>query len=935
MTGTTIQSFLVAKDGLDVLSSNLERLSDPSARRVDATVSIDPVGTNGTAYRTRLIETRSVDPLLEKAYVKQTTELDNSNIYTEFLRDLQTIIAGDKDTQKSGLVSSVDSFFAQAKLLEADSSAPMRVGFIKKAQGLASTISSATRKVDELRFEADKQLHQKTLNLNNSLKQLFEVNQAMLSSQNPQKFYDKRDALVRDIASHFDINVNYGKSGTAMIQVRPSGTELIGNGSYAQITYDGVPSLDSIIDNADRPEMMITYYDTKNFSGHTSVFAGGSDNPEIMPFRGGIWGALVDLRDTKLPQTGNIIKSLGANVSKELNRIHNSGSPFPPKGLFESTIKIGGLEQPDWGDPFSVYFVNSNGSQLFGGQGPLNKAVIDMRSIAANSPTGRATVADLIKELNEKLDSAPSRPRAAIGAITTDANALVQIPGQYLVNNIQLRAKTAVNPGDGSFTFDLDLQGSSHFSSKIEILDARTTDVGGGNPQIVAQGDLPDAFDLPKDTNTATGQNIRVTGAGANRVITLTVRVTGENGVVEQGTVSFRANPGINYNERIAFDSTLPGAVGGNFVNNQLLVPGHSGAARAKLVDDNGVEIDPTSGQMGKLVIETNTDSYRLAIQDGNFSSMFGFNNFFNFDQRTGAMSLRDDIASDPSKLALGRARQGAAIQTAHTVGDVAAQGTLTFVGFGGPPNMVANGTVTIAGRVFTFVAGAPVNSQEVQIGANLQVTLDNLRNAINNDRVTKNLVVADPLVGGNSFILKAKAAGVGGNNLNISWNFNGVGPTLAYVNAAAVPVNIAAADNNGPAALGGGTDKVATSPVLDYTIKLANQEALEELSNLQTTTITLTDDLALPNTSATLSGIASIVTGMLSNNLNEAKTKSDIAKTVLTQTDKSVRQQSGISKEREYLKVMDQARLLTTLANLMAEVQTTKKRVEEILFPR
>lgn len=919
MTGTAIQSLLVAKDGLDVLSSNLERLSDPSARRVDATVSIDPVGSNGTAYRTRLIETRSVDPLLEKAYVKQTTGLDNSNVYTEFLRDLQTVIAGDKDSQKSGLVSAVDSFFAQAKLLEADSSGAMRVGFIKKAQGLATTISSATRKVDELRFEADKQLHQKTLNLNNSLKQLFDINQAMLSSQNPQKFYDKRDALVRDIASNFDVNVIYGRSGTALISIRPSGTELTGNGSYAQITYDGVPSIDAIIDNVDRPEMMITSYDTRNLPGHTSVFAGGSDNPEILPFSGGTWGALVDLRDNRLPQTGNIIKSLGANVSRELNRIHNSGSPFPPKGLFESTIKIGGLEQPDWGDPFSVYFVDSNGSQLFGGQGPLNKAVIDMRSIATSSPTGRATVADLIKELNEKLDSAPSRPRAAIGAITTDANAAVQIPGQYLVNNIQLRAKTAVNPGDGSFTFDLDLQGNSHFGSKIEILDTRTEDVGGGNAQILAQGDLPDAFDLAKDTNTATGQNIRVAGAGANRVITLTVRVTGENGVVEQGTVSFRANPAVNYNERIAFDSTLANAIGaGTFVNNQLLVPGHSGAARAKLVDDNGFEIDPTSGQMGRLVIETNQDSYRLALQDGNFSSMFGFNNFFNFDQRTGAMSLRDDIASDPSKLALGRAKQGASVQTAHTVGDTTAQGTLQFGG------AIGNGdTITVAGQIFTFVAGPAVNANQVVTGLNLQASIDNLIITINNHPQIKNLVQADPRVGADTLVIKAKAAGLGGNAINVQANT--AGGNISY--------NAAAGNNNINANLAGGTNKVATSAVLDYTLKPANQDVLEELSSLQTTTITLTDDLALPNTSATLAGIASIVTGMLSNDLNEARTKSDIAKNVLTQTDKAVRQQSGISKEREYLKVMDQARLLTTLANLMAQVQNTIVKVEDILF--
>jgi hypothetical protein len=579
----------------------------------------------------------------------------------------------------------------------------------------------------------------------------------------------------------------------------------------------------------------------------------------------------------------------------------------------------------DWGDPFTIHFVNPNGDQLRGGAGRLNPAVIDMKNLATTAANGRATIADLIKELNEKLDSAPSRPRAAIGAILNEAGA--QIQGEYLLNNIQLRARSSVNVLDGnSFTFDLDLQGNSHFDSKIEILEAFTDAAAGGAAQ-QAVSPLPGVFELKKDTNKATDQSIKVQGATAGRVITLRVRITGENGVVSQGTVSFPVNAAAVVNDRIAFDNNIVVAGGvttGAF--NPVPLVSHSGVARAMLVDDSGNEIAPDSGQNGKLVIATNDDSYRLVVQGGNFGSMFGFNDLFNFDDRTGNLNVRQEIVDDVNKLSLGRAHKDAGIATAHTVGDVKAKATLVFNVGGGA--IAVGDTVTINGVQLTFVAAPSANPSEVFWGAGI-VAAGGLVEKINAHPLLRGLVEAAD-VGGN-LTITANAAGTSGNAITVASNLVG-GATIAINGGAANGVNAATTLDTGPNAIAG-TNKVVPSPVFSYNLKSGDQQVIQDLSELQTQVISIAADSALPNTVATLSGLATIVTGLLSDSINAAKIDSDVAQIVLDRTNAQVHATSGIDKEQEYLRVLDLARLMTTLSYLLSMLQNTQVKVEDILF--
>ena len=930
MSESVRQTLSLVREQIDVGARNLELVGDPNARRITTSLTVDQIGGSKT-HRTSLSESRSVNILQERAYVEQVTRLGNNNTYTEFLSDLQSVIGGEKDPQVSRLVKTIDSFFAQAKILEASSGHSMRQAFINKAEEVSAAITGASKKVTDLRFDADKRLKQSAHSANGTIKALFNLNQQMLISSSPIRLHDKRDQLVRELAHNFDIKASYGASGTVKIEAKSSGELIVASDYYSQFSYDGVGSIDAIIENNDYPPLMITQFGRDGKETHSKVFIGGSDD-STMSVSGGQWSALIDLRDKILPETGDKIKALGSNFANKLNAIHNNGSPFPPKDYFKSSIDISRGQDLEWGDPFTIHFVSKEGNQLLGGAGRLNPATIDMRSLASTALSGKATIADLIKELNEKLDLAPSRPRAAIGAITDGVP--VQVPGEYLLNNIQLRARGPVNAADGnSFTFDLDLQGSSHFGSNIEVLEARSEDIGGANQQVVATDQLPGSFRLEKDTNIATGQNIKVQGATAPRIITLRVRITGDNGVVSEGTVSFPVNPAAVVNDRLAFDGAIAGATTGAF--NPVPLTSHSGVARAKLVDDNGIEIDPNSGQSGKLVIETNDDSYGLVIQGGNFGSLFGFNDLFKFDDRTGELNLNQEIVDDVSKLSIGRAEKDAGIATAHTVGDVKAKATLVFANLGG---LVGGGaeTVTITGIgalppvAFVFVnALNPIpNPNEVLVADGL-FGPDGLMNRINAHPQLRGLVLAGN-TGGN-LTIESKAAGTGGNAITVA----------SALGAATVDINgNGAANNNGATALNAGngiagTNKVEASQVFGYTMKPRNQQVLQDLSELQTELVTIAADSSLPNTVATLSGLATIVTGLLSDSVNEAKIESDVAKIVLERTDAQVKKDSGISKEQEYLRVLDLARLMSTLSHLLSMLQNTLVKAEDIIFSR
>ncbi|PCJ26273.1 MAG: hypothetical protein COA94_05290 [Rickettsiales bacterium] len=887
---------------------NLQRLQDPNARVVRASLGTDNIGSKGL-LRTTFRMDRPTNPLRERVYMSQVTELENRNTYTEFMDVMQTVIGGGGSSQSSRLVSVIDDFFKQAKILESNSGAAMRAAFVGKAENVATVLTQATDSITELRLEADTRLRDSVTSLNSTINALYALNQNILSAQTPLKLYDKRDELTRELAKAFDIKVSYGVGGVAKVQSKSSGEMLVSGDSFAQFSYEGILTKTDILDHADYPPLKMHHYNQDQKQTNTSIFTDFKSSFSL--FKGGKWEALIKLRDEILPEAWCCVDTLAQNFSGKINILHNDGSSCPAQGYFKSSGEHRGADGLDGLGAFSIYAVDQNGNQLRGGAGLLNQVNIDPATILSSVEGKAPTMADLIRELNEKLDLAPSRDRAAMGAILDDAG--VQIDGQYLLNNVQLLARSQVSgvaPAD-SVTFELDLQGSSHFGSNIEILGVKTNDVGGGNDLALAQNQLPSSFRLEKDTNAASGQFFTLQNSGAGREVTLEIRVIGDNGVVSRGEVSFVVNPAITPGARVATNNVVAGDFAHPIGTN---LSSHSGVARAKLVDSNGAEIDPLSGGSGKLVIDTNNSSYRLVIQGGGFGGKFGFNDLFHYDAHTGFMEVNSDISANVGNLAVGRIQKDNGSDSGRMVGDVAASAPMLF----GGGAIAAGDVVSVNGIDFTFRNAplpVPADPRDVDVAG---TPLLNLVNRINAHPALQNLVQATLNV--NTITVTAKAAGTGGNAIAVGTNL--VGGATASINGFAPAPGLVIST------LIGGTDKITINQEFRYDMDDNNLQILEAISNLQGQAIHVDCQGIVPESFVSLSNLATMVTGFFSNYVNDAEKKSDIAVTVLKQTDSAIKGSFGISREEEYIRSVDLAQYMNMLSHILGQMQQIEKTI-------
>lgn len=941
-----LQTLNVARGALDVYADNISKAKVPGARAIDPTINQSYFG---TASRTSLGQTRRDDPLVTKIQLAQLTKSSEFETISDFLKVVQSEIGGGKDPQKSSLVTSVSDFLSQSTILPSNGDISMKQAFIDKGQDLAININKVTGRITDLGYSADRDLGAVIDVANIAIRNLFDTNQVIakggVGGSKAFELFDARDDLVRTIAEAFEINITYGSKGEALISSAGSSLPVVSATAYSKLSYEGFASKEAIWAGEDpKPVNLILINNANEVSGTYEAISSKGLNANSLG--GGKIGALIKLRDNVLKDSYAAVQQLVKAVTDGVNKVHNDGSPWPPKTKFESDIKVSGTDTLDWGGKVSMYPVNANGEQLQGGGGPLNAITIDFDNLPNSFGTvGSPSVWDVLRELNSQLDVAPSRPRVAMGVIRADDpntnSAVGPVAGQYLLNNVELAGMSKIDNA-GNFTFDLDLMGNQYFGSTVEVLEVQVYSPPPGVPpaplvlvNTVPIANLPQPFKLEKDANSRTGGSIAVSGLPAISTIAVKIRVTGDNGVVSQGTVGFsvdRGNPDL-FNKRVAANPIitppgahpLPAGVINDFVDQPI---SHSGIASAKLVDDNGVEIFEGNGAAGKIVIETNSPDYRLVIQGGDFSNVLKFNDLIKHDKETGLIKIRDDITENVNLLSTGKVTRSDGKNVGATVGDVAATTSLAFTG----GNFANGDTVTIHDVTFTFVNAAPANQNQIQVnGAGpLNNDVAALLLAIQNHSELKSIVTASSPVAGTISLL-ANTAGISGNSIQIGKQGGAVNLSVTPGGGVATAPNAAF----GPAAgFGGGTDKpVAVQQIYSYTIGNRSSEVLSAFNALRNKIMNFAGSGIVPDANMTLSGYASQITSVLSNQANDADSDSAVANGVLSKIQEGIKDKFGIKPEEQYQKFLDLAQYLRDVASAMKEINSTLRTVHDILF--
>lgn len=878
--------------------ANIAKSQVVGAHRVDSESNY-----NGKTGSVEVILKRAEDPLLERLFNQSNTAVGNALVIKDSLFFLQSTIT-DPQGKNSKLIGVVETFINTAKQLNNKPTASLKQNFIRQGENLAKTVSDTTNKILDLRLEADKDLKDSLLSVNNYISQLFSLNLSMTKGGNSNELLDQRNSLISKISEFFDIQVRFGINNNALVSTADGSLNLVDSTTYARFNYNNIIGREAFLQ-----EQVVTDSITMDHLTHLGQVVAnfkvveGSDS-SISKLEGGRVSGYIKLRDDILPKAGEAVKSLTSQIMNSVNAVHNKYSPFPPKTTSTSTKELRYNDYVDWKGTLSIAAITKNGRHLEGNtnSGAVRPISIDLSTLPSASPNGAATIKEMINEINAYLGQGLADHRLSLGAIN-ETPIVGAAQATYLVNNIKLAGMSDIDV-NGNLSFDLELDGSKYFGSKVQVLSV--TSPAGQAPN------LPQTFDLALGAHTRTNQLITVGGiAGGLRDIDVQIRVIGDNGVVEEGTVRFTINPVANgtamLNKRV-----VGTAQGGTVV--ATVSDTYAPIAVAKLLDENGVDIGINSGLAGKLVIEAyNSDNGLIITSDqddtlNGFNNFFGMNNFFQKDALPGTIKVDDSIIADPNLLSTGAPKKGQSTQTVAQGSGAPASATMVFSG--APQN---GDTVTIQNVPFTFnnpLTGLVPN--EVLGAVTPLVSYTNLINAINNHPVLSPLVRADVNVVGAvaTVTITSLQTGVSSNLLGLSAVFV-AGRTVDITPRGGAATG---AMQNPASTLGGGTNTNVQLPRFELNIGAEAADFFKEIEGLQNKLWDFEAIGSVPSTKNTISGYASFITSLLSNQLNAARADSQIAENIKKDLGDKLQDKIGINKDEQILNLRDYTQSLSAL---------------------
>ena len=898
-----------AQTRVKVTQENITKTQVEGAHRVDPETSY-----NGKTGGIDVILKRAEDPFLQKLFSQSITTVNNTAVIQDGLTFLQSTITDPQQSNKSKLIGSVEKFINSARQIVGNPNPALKQAFVAQGENLAKTISDTTNKILDLRLQADQDLNTSLISANNFIAELFHLNLSMSKSGNSAELLDQRDSLINKISEFFDIKVSFGINNNALVSTADGSLNLVDSTTYARFNYNPLIGKEAFLQEQVNLSSITMDHVTSNGKVVANFTVVEGSDTSISKIESGKIGGYIKLRDVVLPEAGQAIGKLASQVMNTINAVHNKYSPFPPQTTLTSTKEVLYNDFINWNGTLTIAATTKDGNYLEGNanSGAVRPITIDLQSLpTAAANNGVATIKDMIDEINAYLGQGLADNRLALGVINEIpiAGGVVP-PPTYLLNNIKLAGMSDVDAA-GNFSFDLELDGSKYFGSKVQVLS-----VTGPAGQAA---NLPQTFDLGLGMHTRTNQQITVGGIALGpQNIDVQIRVIGDNGVVEEGTARFTIDPTLPngtamLNKRVVGTGRPLVAGGPGLIvatNNDTYAP----IAVAKLVDENGVEVGVNSGLTGKLVIEAYNGNNGLIIssdQDdtlNGFSNFFGMNNFFEKDILPGTFKVKDAIVADPTLLSTGAPHAAGIKQTVNQGSGAPASATMVFSG--APQN---GDTVTVQGVTFTFnnpLTGLVPN--EVQGAITPLASYTNLINAINNHPALSSIVRADVNVVGAiaTVTISSLALGSSSNLFTLAANF-GAPRTVTITPAGGVPVGPL---QNPASTLGGGTD--AAVQIAKFGLNIGNDatDFFAEIDRLQNKLWNFEASGSVPASTTSIYGYASFITGLLSNQLTAAKADAEVAQNIQKNLAATLQDGVGIDQDTEILKLSDFAQSLQAL---------------------
>jgi flagellar hook-associated protein FlgK len=312
---TALSGLLTAQRGLDVVSQNVVNVNTPGyTRKVMKPESVSLAG-HGSGVQAGAV-TRMVSEGLLKDIRKQTSNTGRLEVEQNYYPRIDDLFGevGD-NTSIAHKLSSLQYAF---ETLGAEANKPAtQWATMQSAQDVADLLDNMTNSLQAMRVEADREIEQAVQQINDLLNNIHDLNQKIVKNSaiatGTTDLEDKRDGALTELSKLLDVQY-YKRSDGSLTIYSTSGQMLLDN-QPQPLSYSASTTTD-------------TWMTAAGGQFNTITVKGGTTNfgPEV---QNGKLRALLDMRDTTIPNLQGNLDELAADMKAALNAAHNRGTSLP------------------------------------------------------------------------------------------------------------------------------------------------------------------------------------------------------------------------------------------------------------------------------------------------------------------------------------------------------------------------------------------------------------------------------------------------------------------------------------------------------------------------------------------------------------------------------------------------------------------------------
>ncbi|MEK6747013.1 MAG: flagellar hook-associated protein FlgK [Pseudomonadota bacterium] len=492
----------INRQSLAVLSQNIANANTQGySRKIIEQESLYLDG-NGAGVSIKDI-TRKVDDYLIRSVREQTSEVGFGDTVSDYSDRIQILLG--KPGNKDSVDSNIGSFFnAIQSLAQTPESSSLRVNAVNLGKTLAGRVNDLSAGLNDLRFQADQDVRLIADSINSNLVEIDKLNKTISSEgavgQSTVELQDKRDNLIRELASYIDIQVYKKSTGEINIST-VSGLSLLDDSVY-RLSYNAAGSVESFVNNASLSPLEIYRLDEAGDPIGTAkvLVSAGTSEIIISYVGGGKLAGLMEMRDKQAPDLIKQLDNLAMVMRDQMNIIHNTGAGFPGASSLTSTHLMVADDYSQWSGSVRIAILGSDGKPLPGRY------------------TDEAVTRPLTLDLS-KLDTGVGDGQPSIQGIIDEINRSYGVPQAKVelgnLNNISLVSNSTNLPGSlQQLNFDFNMENISATDAGVFVTGVQLLD-SGGVALATPTSTLPTAALAGTYTTTAGSKTLTINTSGA------------------------------------------------------------------------------------------------------------------------------------------------------------------------------------------------------------------------------------------------------------------------------------------------------------------------------------------------------------------------------------------------------------------------------------